>query len=119
MAATNDQVQAFADTEVRPISEMIRAVNVRSQDAQARIDDVFANLVDSSTWGDQRTDNPPHLLTPNDVLAWNAFVANLVAIFNNATTGSLNTDQKKIDAVNAVANNYATIVDACVRSIGA
>jgi hypothetical protein len=94
----------------------VRALKVRMEDAQARIDDVYANLTNSPTWTDARSDNPPHLMTPSDVLAWNSFVANMVAVINGAALAGGQTLQQRVDGVSG---NYANVVDGCVRSIGA
>jgi hypothetical protein len=42
------------------------------------IGDVYANLTKGQpTWTDTRTDGPPHLATPADVLAFNSFLHNI------------------------------------------
>lgn len=73
MAATNEQVQAFVDNRVRPRVQQVRALLLAIEDDIATIGDVYANLTDSPTWADERTDAPPHLLTANDVLGIHAF----------------------------------------------
>lgn len=99
MPASNAQVQAFVDQRVRPRCEAIRNLYLACKDDKAVIDDVYANLTDSPTWTDGRTDNPPHLLVPNDVLAWNAFITEFIAFVEGD-------------------GNYAAVVDACVRGVG-
>lgn len=75
MAATDQQVQNYVDTRIRPIAEQIRAVKLALDDAIASIDDVYAALTaQNPTWTDQRTDAPPHLLTGADVLAINTMM---------------------------------------------
>lgn len=96
MAATNEQVQAYVNERVRPWSEQLRAVYLQAKDHKAAIDDVYANLTDNPTWDDAHDGNPPHLLLPSDVLAWNAFVTEF------------------IDLVEGDAN-YAKVLQACVR----
>ncbi len=79
-AATDTQVQHFVDERVRTWAEQARSLYLRGKDHKASIDDVYAALaVGSPTWTDTRTDGPPHLLVPGDVLAWNAFVTDFVA----------------------------------------
>lgn len=77
MAATNAQVQAYVDQRLRPMVELARKLKLMLDDNIAVIDDVYANLTDNPTWTDNRPDNPPHLLTPNDVLALNTFMNNV------------------------------------------
>lgn len=85
MAATNQQVQNFVNERIRPHSEMARALKIVFDDDRAVIEDVYNNLNNSPTWTDNRTDGPPHLLTPSDVLAVNAFMEDIrTAIANHA-----------------------------------
>lgn len=84
MPATNEQVQRYVNERVRVRSEQIRALIGSMEDDKATIDDVYANLTNNPTWVDSRTDGPPHLLTPSDVLAWNAFITDtLTSILNS------------------------------------
>lgn len=78
MAATNEQVQAFVDSRIRPIAERIRAVVLEVEDVKAAIDDVYANLSNSPTWTDDREDAPPYLLTPSNVLSINTVITALL-----------------------------------------
>lgn len=78
MPATNQQVQNFVDSRVRPRAEQIRALLLAMEDDRAAFDDVYANLSSNPTWTDNRQDGPPHLMEPNDVLAWNTFLADTV-----------------------------------------
>ncbi len=99
MAATVEQVQAFADQRVRPHSEMARTLALMFSDDIAVIEDVYNALnVQSPEWSDSRTDGPPHLLTPADILAYNSFMHDIRdAIVNNA--------------------QYPVILKACVRPV--
>lgn len=97
--ATNAQVQAYADNFVRPVAEKVRALVESMKDAKALIDDVYANLTSNPTWTDGRTDSPPRLLAPADVLAWNTFVANAIA--------SLTGDAQ-----------YPVVLKCCARGLG-
>lgn len=64
-AATDVQVQNYSDSRVRPRAEEIRALYLACKDDKAAIDDVYTALTEQSpTWSDNRTDGPPHLLTP-------------------------------------------------------
>lgn len=95
-AATNAQVQQYVNSRVRPRCEQIRALYLAIKDDKAAIDDIYANLTNNPNWADSHDQNPPHLMTPNDVLAWNAFISGF------------------IDFVEANAN-YAVVLDGCVR----
>lgn len=109
MAATNEQVQQYVNERVRPRSEEIRALYLRCKDDKAVIDDVYANLTDNPDWEDTRSDAPPHLLTPSDVLAWNAFITGFIhyveGTFPDIATANSGDDQ------------YPVIQDACVRPV--
>jgi hypothetical protein len=86
MAASDAQLQAFADGTVRPTCEQVRNAILVLQAAIAQIEDVYnACAAQNPTWADTRTDiHPPHLMTPSDVLAWNAFAHDLIT----AATGN-------------------------------
>ena len=79
MAATNQQVQTFANERVRPWSELMRSVYLLAKDHKANLGDVYDNLTNSPNWTDSRTDGPPHLLVPNDILAFNTFITDIIA----------------------------------------
>lgn len=98
MPATDEQVQQFVDTRIRPHSEQARALKLIFDDDRASIDDVYQALLpeNSPTWTDGRTDGPPHLLSPADVLAINSFMEDIrTAMANHAS--------------------YPIIVKACVK----
>jgi hypothetical protein len=101
MAATDQQVQQFSDQRIRPHCELIRNIAVLFDDDIASIDDIYNALnVGSPTWTDGRTDGPPHLLSPSDVLAINTFLHDIRdAIKNHA--------------------QYPIVLKACVRPVGA
>jgi hypothetical protein len=96
-AASDTQVQQFVSGRVRPRAEATRTLAIAFDDDIASIDDVYNALnVGSPTWTDNRTDGPPHLLTPSDVLAFNAFMHDIRdAIKNHA--------------------QYPVVLKACVR----
>lgn len=110
MAATNSQVQQYVNERVRPLCEDIRRVYLRCKDAKAAIDDVYANLnADPPTeWTDTHDGHPPHLMTPDDVLAWNTFIS----LFIDFVEGNL-TDGNK----NSAAGQYPVILDGCVAPV--
>jgi len=108
MPASNAQVQQYVNERVRPRAEQIRALYLAIKDDKAVIDDVYANLVDNPTWTDVRSDAPPHLLTPSDVLAYNTFIERMIAFIEGTLT-----DGNK----NEGAAQYPVIQDACIHSL--
>lgn len=99
-AATDVQVQNFVSERIRPRVEQIRSTFASIDGDLAAIDDIYEALnVPTPTWKDTRNDGPPHLLTPNDVLAINAFLHDIRdAIKNHA--------------------QYPVVLKACVHSVG-
>lgn len=84
MAASDQQVQTYVDTRIRPMAEQVRALRNTLADNLAAIEDIYNALnVQNPTWTDNRTDGPPHLLTPQDVLAMNTFMTDILAAINN------------------------------------
>jgi hypothetical protein len=78
MSATNQQVQQFVNERVRVRAEQIRNLLAAMKDDIASIGDVYAALATDPTWTDDRPDGPPFLLSPSDVLGWNAFVSDTI-----------------------------------------
>lgn len=107
MAATNAQVQAFVDSRVRQRCEQIRALYTSLKDDLAVIGDVYANLTNSPDWTDNRTDGPPHLAVPNDVLAFNTAASALIAVVEGGATS----------AMDDFAPQYPVILNLCVRPV--
>jgi hypothetical protein len=97
-AASNEQVQQFVNERVRVRCEQLRHVYLACKDDQAQIDDVYANLTTSPTWTDARDDAPPHLMTSNDVLAYNAFMVAFVTFIEGN-------------------GEWPVIMDGCVRPV--
>lgn len=107
--ASDQQVQAYVDSRVRPRCEIIRKLYLLVKDDSATIDDVYAALTQPTpTWTDNRPDFPPHLLTPSDVLAWNTFIVG----FTKLVEGTF----ANVGEANGAAAQYPVILDACVRS---
>lgn len=108
MSATNQQVQRFVDERFRPFAERVRELYLLAKDHRAAIDDVYAACAQQSpTWTDSRVDGPPHLLVPQDVLSWNAFMANVIMAIEATADGN---------TLNQISGNWATVLKACVRS---
>lgn len=82
MPATDQQVQQFVNDRVRVRAEQIRALKNSLADDIAAIDDIYAALASDPTWTDNRTDGPPHLLTPSDVLGIHSFNVAMLAAIN-------------------------------------
>lgn len=98
--ATDQQVQDYANARIRVRCEQIRDLLIAMEDDKSAIDDVYAAMADSPTWEDTRSDGPPHLLTPGDVLAWNTFLSDMItAMRGNA--------------------QLPIILKSCVRPVGA
>lgn len=98
MAASNGQVQNFVNERMRKHCEDVRDAVLKMDDDIAHLDDVYANLTSNPTWVDTRSDDPPILLTPNDVLAYNTFLHDIRDAIKNHSA-------------------YAVIQKACVRGI--
>lgn len=73
MSATNAQIQNYANERTRVRAEQVRALVAAFDDDISAIDDIYEELTTGPTWTDDRTDGPPHLLTPNDILGIHAF----------------------------------------------
>lgn len=95
--ATDQQVQQFVNERIRVRAEQCRALLTSMLDDKAAIDDVYAACAQANpTWTDNRTDGPPHLLGPQDVLAYNSFITALIPNIRDAA-------------------DYAAVKKACVR----
>lgn len=109
-AATDLQVQSFVDQRVRPRCEQIRALYLACKADSDAIGDVYAALnVGEPTWSDSRTDGPPHLVTPNDVLAFNTFIVGFIKFIEGtfSSQGDGNTAH----------GQYPVVLNACVRPV--
>lgn len=108
--ATDQQVQQFVNERIRPIAELVRAVTIRMADDEASIADIFEACANNPTWTDNRTDGPPHLLAPNDVLSYNS-----VCVLSARVTAGTASAQDVAD----LSANLATLSLACVRPVQA
>jgi hypothetical protein len=111
--ATNQQVQQWADQRTRVRAEQIRALLLAMESDNSTIGDVYENLTTSPNWTDGRTDGPPHLLEPTDLLAVNTVCQQLAKILRG---GPFANDAERISAVNDVGNQLAIVLEACVRA---
>jgi len=107
--ATNQQVQTFVNERFRPFAEAARALYLQAKDNRAAIDDVYSACAQQTpTWTDVRNDGPPHLLVPQDVLSWNAFMANIIMAIEGTADGN---------TLSQISGNWATVQKACVRGV--
>lgn len=78
--ASDQQVQAFCDNQIRPLVEQIRALEFALTACLGEIGDVYANVTQGSpTWHDTNSSNPPHLATPADVVNMNGLFTRVLA----------------------------------------
>jgi hypothetical protein len=107
--ATNQQVQSFCDTRIRPRAEQFRTIIAALRDDQAVIADVYQNANDAaSTFADNRTDGPPHLLQKSDVLVFNAISVLLLKVIDGTAVTA---------DVQQIAANWPVFMQACVRGV--
>ena len=106
--ATNQQMQTYADTRLRPRAEQLRALVASMRDDKAAIDDVYARADGANPWTDNRTDGPPKLLASQDMLVYNAFATLLLACIDGTATTS---------DVGQLHSNLAVFQSACVRPV--
>lgn len=106
MAATNQQVQVYVDTRIRPRAEQFRNLVLACADDKTAIEDVFAAATQPTNWTDQRADGPPHLLALSDILVYNS----IVSLFAKFVAGTA-TSQDVAD----FAGNWPVFQHACVR----
>ena len=95
-------------------AEQFRALRNAIADDKAAIDDVYEHVSGANaiapTWTDQRSDGPPHLATPNDVLAYNTFLDAFLAFCDpEGDTGT----------IAAGADQLPVLEDLCVRPLQA
>jgi hypothetical protein len=80
MAATDQQMQTFANERIRPRAEQFRALDLACADDKAALDDEYARAQAGPLWSDARADGPPHLLasgpgsSPDDLTNYNALL---------------------------------------------
>lgn len=108
--ATDQQMQQYSDTRVRPRCEQIRNLLAALDDDVAAIDDVYSRCVGSGNWPDARNDGPPQLNTCADILAWNTAVTALQKLRDGtfASVGEANAMFK---------DQWPVIQDLCVRGV--
>lgn len=110
MAATDQQVQTYVNERIRPRAEQCRALVNSLRDDKAAIDDVYAAVVQAEpTWADNRNDGPPKLLTPQDVLVYNAVISLLLKCVDGTAT---------LQDVSDLHANWPVFMSACVRPVG-
>lgn len=106
--ATNEQVQAFVNERVRPLSELVRKTMIMATDFKDSFGDIKLNVNNpATTWADNRTDGPPFLLTPSDIMECSRFVDDLLT-FKDGTFADLT-------AANRGGLKWPKMLQACVR----
>lgn len=107
--ATDQQVQTYANERIRVRAEAFRKLVAQCRDDKLAIEDVFeACAQQSPTWIDNRTDGPPSLLTPQDVLVYNTMLFMFLALVDGTLT-----DQNKSE----FSASWPQFQAACVRSV--
>lgn len=81
MSVTDTQIQGFSDTQIRPLCESAETLYLKAKQIKSQIDDIYQNLAGTPTWSDGRTDYVPHLATPSDILAMNAWITDFIAFY--------------------------------------
>lgn len=109
-AANNTQVQQYVNERVRVRAEEWRHLDLAMADDKLAINDVYdaCEPTNEATWADNRTDGPPRLLAPGDVLSYNA----IISIWPKIKDGTA-TDQE----VDNFAANWPVFMSACVRPV--
>lgn len=118
--ATDQQMQVFCDQRIRTFAELWELLIVNARQHKLAIDDVYTRAVSANAWIDGRTDGPPHLMqsgnsaNPDDVLAFNTMISNLLDLIDGVPTNST----QKAACYDAIRGNLATLSRAVVRVIG-
>lgn len=107
-AATDQQMQQFANARIRVRAEQCRTLVNAMRDDKAALDAAYARAVSDEKWADARADGPPKLLDAQDVLVFNAVVSALLGCIDGTATPD---DLKTLSA------NWAAFQSACVRPV--
>ena len=113
MAANDTQMQTFASERIRVRAEQFRAIINACRDDKAAIDAVYDRAANGAAWTDARTDGPPKLLASQDILVFNAFISDFLAVIDG--TGDAAAKAGHVDGVHG---NLAVFQSACVRPLG-
>lgn len=108
--ATDQQVQQYVNERLRPRAEQFRALAIACADDKASITDVFdaCEPPENATWEDTRTDGPPHLLGPQDVLVYNSIITTFAKVIAGTATAQ---------EITNFASDWAVFQQACVRPV--
>jgi hypothetical protein len=107
--ATDQQMQAFADTRVRQRAEQFRTAVNALRDDKTAIESVYDRAANGAAWNDARIDGPPKLLTSADMLTFNTVATLLLKAIDGTATSQ---------DITSLAANWPVFQAACVRSIG-
>lgn len=123
MAASDEQIQQWFDQKSRRMSEHYRTAVLNSGAVISAFDDLYAAMnaqiePGPITFEDARID-VPQAATPQAGLSFNSFAAAFYALFTENWTVqepiANMTDQRKIELVNVLRQNWGTINRLCVR----
>lgn len=106
-AATDPQMQSFADQRIRVRAEEARHLIAALRDDRAAIDSVYERAV-GAAWTDLRPDGPPKLLANQDFLVFNSVAALLLKCIDGTAT---------LQEVADLHANWAVFQAACVRPV--
>lgn len=113
-AATDAQMQQFANERVRVRAEQARELVAALRDDRTAIDDIYARAVSNSRWTDARTDGPPTLMqsgnsaNPDHMLVYNTVAEKLLKCVDGTAT---------LQDIADLSANWPTFMDACVRGV--
>lgn len=113
-AATDPQMQTFADQRVRPVAELGREFFARMADDKNAIDDVYARAISANRWNDGRDDGPPTLMqsgdsaNPDHMLVYNTIAEKMAKVIAGTATAQDIAD---------IAANWPVLMDCCVRPL--
>jgi hypothetical protein len=109
MAATNEQMQKFADERIRVRAEQFRKILIAISDDKTASVEVLARAASGEAWTDDRKDGPPKLLDSADFLAFDAVISALLKCAAGAAT---------VDDIKAMNDGWPIFQRACVQPVG-
>lgn len=107
-AATDQQMQQYANERVRVRAEQARSFISSLRDDKAAIDSVYDRAANGAAWNDARNDGPPALLTSQSMLVYNSVATLLLKCIDGTATSQDITDLHA---------NWPVFQSACVRPV--
>lgn len=113
-AATNSQMQKYADDRIRRRAEQLRALRSSCADDKMAIGDCYERAVSANQWADSR-DDPPHLLQAGDTASPNDFTNYnlLITLIDKFFSGTFAT----VEEANSASAAWTTLQAACVNQL--